>query len=96
MFRWLNRQGVESDAGYSLQMLDRFSLEYREDSGKTLLAKVDIGFTASMKPCLIVQRKSLQEWNNSSCELTSDETEIIERRITEALRFQDMEVEIEG
>jgi len=34
-FRWLNKQGVESDQGFVLQSVDRYAFEYRE-GGKTL------------------------------------------------------------
>jgi len=29
-FRWLNKQGIESDQGFVLQRVDRYSYEYRE------------------------------------------------------------------
>jgi hypothetical protein len=37
-FRWLNKQGVESDQGFVLQRTDRFKYEYREDDRTLCLA----------------------------------------------------------
>lgn len=43
MFRWLNKQGVESSTGFILQSIDRYGYHYKE-AGKTM--RIDV------EPCL--------------------------------------------
>jgi hypothetical protein len=38
MFKWLNKQGVESDEGFVVQFTGRFTLEYIENGHATELA----------------------------------------------------------
>src|SRR4051794_12498175 len=44
MFKWLNKQSVESDRGFVVQFTGRFSMEYREGS-KTVTLAVEGGFS---------------------------------------------------
>jgi hypothetical protein len=40
MFRWLNKQGVESSSGFILQSVDRYGYHYCEN-GKTMRINVE-------------------------------------------------------
>jgi len=42
MFKWLNKQGVESDEGFVVQFTDRFSLQYIEE-GRTTTLTIETG-----------------------------------------------------
>lgn len=59
MFRKLNKQGVESDAGFAVQIEDRFTLEYREGA-KSFKIPIEFGVDGKMRPCVNMERKDLQ------------------------------------
>lgn len=58
MFKWLNKQGVESDEGFIVQVIDRFHIEYQENEN-VLTIKSDVGFMGG-NPCVIFEKDSIQ------------------------------------
>ncbi len=58
MFKWLNKQGVESDQGFVVQFTGRFTCEYREGA-KSLELYIEDGFEGS-KPCVAVKESAFQ------------------------------------
>lgn len=60
MFKWLNKQGVESDAGFVVQHTGRFTCEYRE-GGHTLELEVEDG-TVGGSPCLSISKEAFSQW----------------------------------
>ena len=90
-FRWLNKQGVECDAGFVLQSMDRYYYHYVE-AGKTLKVTVE--------PCRESGRyfeeislSSLSTWHapHHGLSLSLQEQARIKANITEALRFMNID-----
>lgn len=96
MFKWLNKQGVESDEGFIVQVIDRFHVEYRE-AENALTLEVDIGFVGGVSPCVILKKNAIQRWGgeHSSSSFSDDRKQQILNRFIAAMKFQDMEVSIE-
>jgi hypothetical protein len=61
MFTWLNKQGVQSDAGFVVQFTGRFTCEYRE-SGRILDLEVEDG-VIGQQPCINVKRDAFASWS---------------------------------
>jgi len=61
-FRWINKQGVESDTGFVVQRTGRFTEEYRE-AGRTLVIDVEGGF-AGAEYVISYSRSSFASWSN--------------------------------
>src|SRR5260221_29418 len=92
-FVWLNKQGVESDQGFALQSVDRFTYEYRV-GGRTMrldgesmfsgLGGASFGF--SFNPSWRTAR-----WQppHSAVPITDREREQIVQNIKEAMAFMD-------
>lgn len=89
MFRWLNKQGVESDKGFAVQFLARYSMEYREGERRMLLGVEGGGAYGN----IIVQNPNHWEPPHTTDILTDEELRQIRANITEALRFQQLEPE---
>ncbi len=90
MFKWLNKQGVESDRGFILQFTGRFSMEYREGS-KTLTLVVEGGISGGR--AFISVCDPIRSWDDGPV-LSSSERDRIVRNIREALEFQDLGTDI--
>ena len=61
MFTWLNKQGVQSDAGFVVQFTGRFTCEYRE-GGRILDLEVEDG-VIGQQPCINIKRDAFASWN---------------------------------
>ncbi|MFZ6777929.1 hypothetical protein ACO0LD_13950 [Undibacterium sp. Ji83W] len=96
MFKWLNKQGVESDEGFIVQVIDRYHVEYREGEN-VLTLKIDIGFVGGVYPCVLLEKNVIQRWNSelSSSSFSDEKKQQILNRFIAAMMFQDMEVSIE-
>ena len=57
-FRWLNKQGVESELGFVVQFTGRFTAEYRE-AGRVFVVDVEDGGQSGDKPKILYSRSSL-------------------------------------
>jgi len=82
MFRWLNKQGVESIKGFALQRMDRF--HYRYSEGPKVM-RVDVEPMTTE----VIDAGSLKKWLPPfEVEPISDADIVrIERNIDEALDF---------
>lgn len=82
-FRWLNRQGVSSSHGFSLQSEDRFHYTYTEGD-RTMSIIVELGYH-----CEIISESSLHQWSSphESEKLEAAEVERIRGNVVEALQF---------
>jgi hypothetical protein len=89
MFRRLNMQGVESDKGFVVQCISRFSMEYREGDHRMLL-----GCESDAAGRLHVQTPR-RHWDPpfSEQEIPDQKLEEIRENIAESLRFQNLESE---
>lgn len=65
-FKWVNKQGVESDTGFVVQLTCRFTAEYREN-GKVFEVDIESGFCGD-KPAICFSRKQFSRWSNSESE----------------------------
>jgi hypothetical protein len=89
-FKWLNKQGVESDTGFSVQCTGRHSFEYREGN-KTILLSTDIGFSPSMKPAVLYSASQFERWSNSAEPISSEKKHQLIANFIAALQFQQLE-----
>lgn len=92
-FTWLNKQGVESDKGFIVQSVARFTIQYREKS-KVLSIDVESDYGSNNSPCEYVKRCSFQRWDNGTQIPIQKQTEIIEN-FKAAMRFQGIDVVVE-
>ena len=90
MFKWLNKQGVESDKGYVVQSISRFVIEYRELS-KVIPLSVDRGLLENGKACVYVYRDEFEKWSDGSLLLMQKQEEVL-RNFKEAMEFQGVSV----
>jgi hypothetical protein len=88
MFTWINKQGVQSDGGFTLQITGRFSAEYREGSKKVSF-ETDNGVNGG-ETCIIIDPDAIQRWDGDpvSVQLSAAERERVIGNIREALKFQ--------
>ncbi len=86
-FTWLNRQGVESDAGFILQCVGRFEWEYREGekvislSGESIVGGGNHGFAFS------------RDWLPSP--LSNEQRLRVQQNVTAAMNFMDLKAEFD-
>ena len=83
MFRWLNKQGVESDEGFSVQFTGRFTADYREGA-KRITVDVEGGPNGN----LMYTRSCFRTWAHPHWELNEEDQERVVQNFREALRFQ--------
>jgi len=84
MFKWLNKQGVESDKGFSVQFTGRFTCEYREGD-KVLAIEIDDGYEGK-DPCILVELDEFSKWGEDK--LSARRQEEIIKNFKDALAFQ--------
>jgi hypothetical protein len=91
-FTWLNKQGVQSDQGFEVQIVSRDCIEYRE-FGRVITVDVEMGMSGSI-PCLLISPGCFSRWDDmpQSATLDEDEQLRIERNFREAMRFQDVKI----
>lgn len=92
MFRWLNKQGVESDAGFVVQRTGRFTCDYSED-GCTLEIEVESGFMGD-QPCLSIRRDAFSQWpgKGRNGETRTEQQARLIGNFKDAMRFQGLSV----
>lgn len=93
MFTWLNKQGVESDRGFIVQSVARFTIEYRENS-KCISVEVDNGRLPNGKFCEIVSPDAFSKWDDGTPIPAEKQKEILQN-FTEAMEFQGIGVVVE-
>lgn len=65
-FRWLNKQGVESESGFVVQRTGRFTEEYRE-RGRSIVIDVEGGFSGE-NHVVSYSRASFAAWSSDTAE----------------------------
>jgi hypothetical protein len=84
MFKWLNKQGVESlNEGYSLQRVDRFYYDYTEGA-RVLKVAVEPGLKNEE---IILPEKLTWQPPSEREPINAQKAATIRRHITEALTF---------
>jgi hypothetical protein len=92
-FNWLNKQGVESDAGFVLQFTGRFTAEYRE-GGKIVTLDVEDGFTQGM-PCISLDYCAFDHWDDGSVIPPARRAQLFDN-VRQALEFQGLQLAVEN
>ena len=94
MFKWLNKQGVESDAGFVVQFTGRFTCEYRE-GGCSLELEVESGLMGD-RPCLSIGRNAFAQWRGACVngETPVEQQERLLKDFKEAMLFQGLAVAV--
>lgn len=90
MFTWLNKQGVQSDEGFALQFVGRFTAEYREGS-KVMEVEIEDGFLDG-KPAVNVSRSAFKSWRDDSFTLPPADQNRIAENFRRACEFQGLSV----
>ncbi len=91
MFRKLPHGIIESDKGFSVRVLGRAGLEYKE--GKKALF-VDSESLADSAVGLVVFTSSIKRWKNAKKNLFPNERRRIIDNIKQAFKFEGYEIEI--
>ena len=92
MFRFLNKQGVESDEGFSVQVLSRYKIQYSDlELKKSLTLDTDYGFNASMEACMILENPKFDRWDDG-VSLNAAEQEQVKARFASALEAMKVRV----
>ena len=81
-FRWLNKQGVESERGFVVQFTGRFTAEYRE-AGRVFVVDVEDGGHSGDKSNILYSRASLLRFIPSQ-----SERDRIDTNFRDAILFQ--------
>jgi len=94
MFKWLNKQGVESDAGFVVQFTGRFTCEYRE-GGQTLELEVESGLMGD-RPCISIRRDAFAQWKGAcnGNDTSSDQQVRLLKNFKDAMEFQGLSVAV--
>lgn len=93
MFKWLNKQGVESDRGFIVQVVSRFEIEYKQQS-KKILVHIEVDSVSSTGVSIVVHKSSFRCWNDGVQISESEQAKIIINFI-DAMNFQDIGVVVE-
>lgn len=93
MFRWINKQGVQSDHGFVVQRTGRFSAEYREGD-KVVTLDVESGLSGGL-PCIILDPRAFARWDDGT-PIASDQQAHLFQNVKEAMEFQGLKMVIEG
>jgi hypothetical protein len=95
MFTWLNKQGVQSDRGFIVQVIDRFTIEYRE-AGNVISVPFEFGMS-DHKVCVIVRPHAFARWDNDppNAMIPLEKQQEIFANFKEALVFQRVNVIVE-
>ena len=92
MFTWLNKQGVQSDAGFAVQFTGRFTCEYLE-GGRVLELEVEDGVIGE-QPCINVKRDAFANWNVAGVKHDIPEEQQLRmlQNFKDAMEFQGLRV----
>lgn len=91
MFKWLNKQGVQSDKGYVVQTIGRFEVEYREGK-KRISIYVEPGYLGD-KFCLIINSNAFCNWEDGVPISELKQKEIL-KNFKDAMEFQGIELDV--
>jgi len=96
MFTWLNKQGVESDRGFAVQVLGRFTIEYREGT-RRISVEVEPGMKDGVSPCFLIEPTAFQRWDGDpeGMALSQERQQTIASNFREAMEFMAVSVVVE-
>lgn len=90
MFKWLNKQGVQSDNGFIVQVVSRFLIEYRQQS-KIISVGIEIDSVSNSSVKIIIHKSSFAHWRDGTSISAKEQLQIIKNFI-DAMKFQDIKV----
>ena len=90
MFTWLNKQGVESDEGFVVQVASRSRIEYRE-GGRKITIPISEGFVGP-RPAVYIGREVFAHWDGDPARLASAEQTRLLENFKRAMDFQGVAV----
>lgn len=93
LFTWINKQGVKSSNGFSVQRTGRFTSEYLEN-GRKITIELDNGKLPNGKYCEIISSTAFANWDDGT-QIEKNKQEVILKNYKAALEFQGMEVVVE-
>jgi len=93
MFKWINKQGVQSHKGFTVQVVGQFVIEYRDEL-KIISVEVEPGFLPSKKVCITIESDSFKSWDNGINISEEKQVEILQN-FKDAMGFQGIHVIIE-
>jgi hypothetical protein len=95
MFRWINKQGVESDEGFVVQVLDRFTAAYREGA-RAITVPVEFA-QRNGRACVSVDPLAFARWDEDApgAMISLEEQQEILGKFKGAFLFQNIEVIVE-
>jgi hypothetical protein len=91
MFEWLNKQGVQSSAGFAVQSVDRFAIEYREGSLVVTVGVERGSFGGG--PSLSVAPNAVARWDGASFTNSAEKQQQMRANFKAAMAFQGITVE---
>ena len=91
MFTWLNKQGVRSSAGFEVQSVDRFAVEYRE-AGQVVTVAVEPGSFGG-QPSITISPRAFERFDGASQCLSLEEQARMRANFCAAMQFQGVTVE---
>jgi len=91
VFTWINKQGVRNSAGFEVQSIDRFTIQYRE-SKRFVNLHVEPGISAG-RPSINLSARAFDRWANSSVPNTPAEQERMRGNFIAAMEFQGITVD---
>lgn len=94
MFTWLNKQGVQSDRGFTVQRTGRFTAEYREH-GKVVTLDVEAGLRSSGEQCIIVDPSAFEHWDGETRKISVEQQAQMFANLREAMEFQGLKLVVE-
>jgi hypothetical protein len=92
MIEWLNKQGVQSDRGFSVQFTGRFRAEYRERN-RIVTFRVEDGTTGGL-PSIILDPDAFVSWDDGT-PIASDQRAQLFQNVKEAMEFQGLKMVVE-
>lgn len=92
MFTWLNKQGVKSDKGFTVQSMSRFIIRYSETQGEIDLS-TELGMRGN-KAMIYVYEDEFYRWNDGR-KISEEKKQQILRNFIDAMEFQEVAVEVQ-
>ena len=91
-FTWLNKQGVRSTAGFEVQCIDRFTIEYREGA-KKVSVPVEDGLNQG-RAVVLIGPDAFSKWDPpfDALNISSDKQLEMLQNFTAEMEFQGLVV----
>jgi len=93
-FTWLNKQGVRSSKGFTVQCTGRFTSEYQEGS-KKITIELETGKLPVGKFCDIIGKDAFIKWDDGT-PVSQEKQKDILQNYKDAMEFQGIGVIVEN